>query len=233
MQFESAPSTPADCLRLAGSRSQGWCLGKVGVGPTGIHLAGGGPLSRRQQNPPPVGQDERVCMGYTMSRVGSQFFIAAEDADSALAAIVAMQARAEDMTGGSWDTATGARTEQYYSWMNDIDFNDFRSIEDALQAWGWPVTLDQDGNVIDIHFENEKMGDEDKLFDAIAPYVRPGSYIEMVGEEGDRWRWVFDGKTCKEVAAIVAFPSLTVSVARDEDSEDEEGWPVPWVPLSV
>ena len=34
---------------------------------------------------------------------------------------------------------------------------------------------------------------------AIAPYVEAGSYIEMYGEDGDKWRYVFDGKTVKEV----------------------------------
>jgi hypothetical protein len=33
---------------------------------------------------------------------------------------------------------------------------------------------------------------------AIAPYVEENSYIEMVGEDGDRWRWVFKNGKCEE-----------------------------------
>ena len=29
------------------------------------------------------------------------------------------------------------------------------------------------------------------MFNCIATFVEDGSYIEMVGEDGDLWRWVF------------------------------------------
>ena len=30
----------------------------------------------------------------------------------------------------------------------------------------------------------------------VGPYVEAGSYVEMRGEDGARWRYVFDGKQC-------------------------------------
>lgn len=53
------------------------------------------------------------------------------------------------------------------------------------------------------YFDGEKIGDEFYLFKEIAEYVEAGSYIEYEGEDRHRFRYVFDGKTCKEVEAKV------------------------------
>lgn len=45
----------------------------------------------------------------------------------------------------------------------------------------------------------------------------PGSYIEMRGEDGALWRWVFDGKTCKEITAKITWDN------NDVEEEDEHG----------
>jgi hypothetical protein len=54
-----------------------------------------------------------------------------------------------------------------------------------------------------IHFEGEKIGQEDLLFEAIAPWVRDGSYIEMSGEDDAMWRWFFHAGECHEVTPTI------------------------------
>lgn len=65
------------------------------------------------------------------------------------------------------------------------------------------------GDYILIHgisFEGENQdGTEHEMFNAIAPFVEPGSYIEMQGEDGAIWRWVFQDDTCIEKAAEIGF----------------------------
>jgi len=56
-----------------------------------------------------------------------------------------------------------------------------------------------------MEFEREKIGQEDLLFDAIAPWVREGSYIEMSGEDDAMWRWVFRGGGCHEVTPTITW----------------------------
>lgn len=44
------------------------------------------------------------------------------------------------------------------------------------------------------YFSGEKFGDEYEIFPMLAPYINNG-YIQMLGDDGNRWRWVFkDGK---------------------------------------
>ena len=42
---------------------------------------------------------------------------------------------------------------------------------------------------------SEKLGEEDKLWEQIAPWVNDGSYIQCHGEDSAYWRWAFrEGK---------------------------------------
>lgn len=73
-----------------------------------------------------------------------------------------------------------------------------RSLENAVYQFGWNLEFDDDDNVNGIEHLWECAGDEKRLFHAIAPYVKPGSYIQMTGEDGAQWRWIFDGVCCTE-----------------------------------
>lgn len=99
---------------------------------------------------------------------------------------------------------------KHYSWVETKNFVEARYIEEAMTAWRWCVTYDDSiepnaNDITDINFEGEKLGDDIILFEAIAPYVEAGSYIQMQGEDGLIWRWVFNGKTVKEVNAKLSF----------------------------
>lgn len=103
------------------------------------------------------------------------------------------------------DTTTITLAERHFSWMNNADPDEWETLEDAMASWGYPIETDDEGNVIDIRFHGQKIGDEDQLFDAIAPYVEDGSYIEMTGEDDYVWRWVFNGNRVEEVEGEVVF----------------------------
>ena len=83
------------------------------------------------------------------------------------------------------------------------EFVEARHIEDALKAWRWNGDFDQDGNLLLVYFLGEKLGDETHLFSAIAPFVEDGGYIEMQGEDGCLWRWLFkDGKLTEQTGRV-------------------------------
>jgi hypothetical protein len=88
--------------------------------------------------------------------------------------------------------------ENHYSWV-DSNFRVNNDLPSMLEAWGWEAKLDPDGKIIGINFYNEKMGDDAILLRTIAPFVVDGSYIEMHGEDGACWRWVFVDEMLKEI----------------------------------
>ena len=74
-----------------------------------------------------------------------------------------------------------------------------------LREWRWAPELNDDGDIIALYFEGEKLGDDVLLWQAIAPAVADGSFLEMVGEDGCIWRWWFDGTACDEQSSTVTF----------------------------
>jgi hypothetical protein len=76
-----------------------------------------------------------------------------------------------------------------------------------MNDYGYSVELDDDGNIIDADFPGDKLVyGEKEMFQAIAPYVKDGSFLEMFGEDGSRWRQVFKNGTCKEIVAKTVWP---------------------------
>lgn len=90
------------------------------------------------------------------------------------------------------------------------------SLEDILASFGWIVeTVDKQGNITDIYFDLECLGDEDEWFDVIAPYVRKGSWLAMEGEDGDIWCYYFDGSHCTTHEGCITFPSIPDGAYRE------------------
>ena len=125
-------------------------------------------------------------MGYCMKQRNSNFYVVDEEA-----ALEAIKGLAGKETMGP----------EHFSWVDTREFLYADTFEEAMNAWRWET--DSDWKYI--LFTGEKLGDDNLLFDAIAPYVEAGSYIEMLGEDGQIWRWIFDGKTCREVTAKIIF----------------------------
>ena len=132
-------------------------------------------------------------MGYYMTMHDMKMNIPKANHDRCLKAIKALAAHAWSVRGG-----------HPFAWVRTSEFADATTLREALAAWRC-VDPNQDlvnpdefehGDIRSLYFAGEKLGDDAQLMGAIAPYVEPGSYIEMHGEDGDRWRWYFDGESC-------------------------------------
>ena len=84
--------------------------------------------------------------------------------------------------------------------------NQFDTLEDQLEDWCWSVETNEAGDIVELYLESERLGDEDRWFEVIAPFVEPGSYIDMEGEDSYIWRYYFDGEHCDEYSGVVIFP---------------------------
>ena len=127
-------------------------------------------------------------MGYCISHVDGIFNIKVEKQAGALAAMIKLGSEQDD-----------------FHWVRAADFNKAKSIVDVLEAWRWSPELDDDNNIVNVHFTGEKLGADEVLFQTIAPFVEKGSFLEVQGEDNCLWRWVFDGKTCKEIYAKITW----------------------------
>lgn len=126
-------------------------------------------------------------MGYNIKLVGCDFWIGSENADEALEAL-------------------RHRTEpDRQAWMNRATPEEWDYLKEALEDWRFMATLDDERNIVGLQFIGEKVGDENVLFDTLAPYVGDESYLEFQGADGERWRYVFEGGDVEKVYGEVTF----------------------------
>ena len=131
-------------------------------------------------------------MGYYIDITGSDFRIDAENKSDALEAIF------ELMGDPTVDRRGGNRHHRHFSWLNNATPGEWIALEDAMEDWRFPVVTDEDGNVIGIQFTGQKIGQENLLFERIAPYVENGSYIQFTGEDNHVWRIEFSEDDIEE-----------------------------------
>jgi hypothetical protein len=83
----------------------------------------------------------------------------------------------------------------HFSWVTTESVLNSKTLGEALLAIRYKPLYDESGNIINVAFTGENDGDEEIFFSSIAKYVEPKSYIEFVGEDGNKWIWLFnDGK---------------------------------------
>ena len=133
-------------------------------------------------------------MGYDVFFRESRFFMAAEDKPKALEAILA-------------DPELQEILKPHLTMTRAIEQQAPCRLEDALQWIGnWSVDADDQGNLINLVFDGDQAREAMSLvLECIAPWVKPGSYVVLEGEDGLIWRWYFNGKTIIEQYARLVF----------------------------
>lgn len=141
-------------------------------------------------------------MGYHIEQKDQDFFIHHSNIQNVVNAIHALAKDTDSMTGARFDTK--GLVSKHYAWVNNnyIESNDIREI---LKCWRWYIHTNDIGDIESIYFEGQKLGDDECLLKAIAPFVKDGSYIEMSGEDDALWRWVFKNGQLREAYAKITW----------------------------
>lgn len=140
-------------------------------------------------------------MGYYISTPQTSFSIRTSDISrffDLVSILMSDENIEENGQGGTY--ADGRKTQSWYSWVNTdvvrravLD----RDIRAVFGEWGYDLehANEEDGIshfYLDIRSGNAKIGDEEKFFAAIAPIVVDGSFIDVRGEDGGEWRWMWE-----------------------------------------
>jgi len=147
-----------------------------------------------------------------MKQLDSYFNIGGEHLDEVLREVkllITPEAKEKNGAGGSIWRGKDIPIEKHYAWVDEFGAMNAKTFKEVAKAFRWHIELDDEGDVYWIEFDGEKYGGDELAFlNTIAPYVRKDSYIEMQGEEGERWKWCFDGDTCVEHFAHIDYPTL-------------------------
>lgn len=117
---------------------------------------------------------------------GGEFFIAATDKETARQSL-------RKSLGGS------------YPYVHDT-WRNAGTLEELLKDWRFEVENDvETGDITDLHFTGENAGEEEDLLQALAPFVREGSHLYFVGDDGDSFGYFFEAGRCEYREARVSF----------------------------
>jgi|GEM_PF-6780920 len=89
-----------------------------------------------------------------------------------------------------------------------------------LRQIGYDWEFDENGRIEDTWPKCETLGNEFDTFKEIAKYVDEGCFLEFRGEDGSMWRWIFDGKSCQELNAVLTWPDIPEKSAPKVNNGD-------------
>lgn len=121
-------------------------------------------------------------MGYFVNITEVEWSVAPENEQGALAALRELDTHDEWKFGGTDD-------RRWFMWMPK-PFASYNNLYDFLTDARFSVDVDDDGT--HIRAFDCKHGQESLFLNALAPFVRPGSFIEWLGEDGDAWMFTFE-----------------------------------------
>jgi hypothetical protein len=79
-----------------------------------------------------------------------------------------------------------------------------KSLKEAVRMWRFECSENEEGLDIE-YFTGEKWSsDEPLFFEAIAPFVKNGE-IACTGEDGEKWRYLFENGDVKEQYAVITW----------------------------
>jgi len=141
-------------------------------------------------------------MGYYINIPQSSFAIRTSDLPRFFDLVGNLMSDKNIEENGKGGTRSGGKqTAYWYSWVKTEDVRKAvadRDIVRVFECWGYDLEIvNPDDNGItryylDIRGGDAKIGDEEKLFAAIAPVVEHGSFLDVRGEDGAEWRWLWE-----------------------------------------
>lgn len=128
-------------------------------------------------------------MGYYVSTSATHFHLDKEHFPAAYQALCAINDPKYNHLKSGGSSGPNGQTAWWYSWMTEDYPATTETVTDILDLLGFEISYD-DGNIVGLDYDN-KTGNEDIFFMALAPYVKDGSYIIWKGEDGRMWGWEF------------------------------------------
>lgn len=86
--------------------------------------------------------------------------------------------------------------DKKFDWADEDEILEAETIEECFEGLGYSLKEENENFVID-YYNREKLGDDEKILEAIAKYIPNNSFIQYVGEDGEVFRLVFSNGKCE------------------------------------
>jgi hypothetical protein len=154
-------------------------------------------------------------MGYYVQTTGCSVFLPKARFADAYKALCDLNQHDELKSGGSYGgdkiSAGDPRPDgmtyhpaRWFSWM-DADYpSKCTTMEQVLQEVGFDPYFDYAGNLEALSYDS-KTGCEEIFLNALAPFMRNGSYINWRGEDGELYRYEFQDGQMRQLTGNVTY----------------------------
>jgi len=127
-------------------------------------------------------------MGYYVKLHESTVVIPKENLEEAYNCMCRLNTTHHDIKRGG-----NGRDAKWFSWMDDNYPETCANTEEIFEDLGFEHSVNEDGMTF-TDYDN-KTGQEELFFRSIAHLIKDETYMLWLGEDGDRWAWLFvDGK---------------------------------------
>jgi hypothetical protein len=132
-------------------------------------------------------------MGYYVRSWENNFRLKKEKFDEAYTRMCLLNTtHHEEKRGGSW--SEGEQKKKWFSWIDENYPETCTDVLEIIKALGFEIVLDTNtGDIAALQYDS-KMGQEELFFQSIGDLVEKDSFIVWDGEDGEKWRWFFDGQ---------------------------------------
>lgn len=137
-------------------------------------------------------------MGYYVNTTEVDFFLYQRHFDAVYKRMCDLNDYHDLKSGGSFggnedlDPNERYPKNKWFAWMPYNYPETCKDMFEILQHVGFDWTIDDEGNMSDIRYENNKTGAEDYFLSCFAGYVDAESYVCFEGEDGNHWKYYFN-----------------------------------------
>jgi len=136
-------------------------------------------------------------VGYHVHVTDMSVAIPIEHEDAAFKALVRFNEECPPEMKRGGTIKEDGKERKWFSWMRE-DFSEYDGLGMILHEIGFSYDLvdyrpgKTDGMIVLRGWHGDKQGQEDLLMESIAAWVKPGSFVEWVGDDCHRYRWEFE-----------------------------------------
>ena len=154
-------------------------------------------------------------MGYYVDTLDFNIVITKDKFDKAIEHFHSLMTRVDECGRGG-QFKDGEKVKTWYAWVTTsavleaLDFEDkAQALIKAFREWGYEFEKTTDGSEIRsinlVCREMSKWGDDEHLWNAIAPVLDHNHYIKWCGEENDYWQYKFSDGTLNESSGQIVW----------------------------
>lgn len=157
-------------------------------------------------------------MGYYIRLTDAAFRIKQENLNEGYHLLCDLNRHEELKFGGRWGVKTApkpadsrsvaASPDRWFSWMEWNYDETCHNLGEILEQLGYEMSWAGEPNDSDINgiwCDEHPIGADKYFFDALAPVVEDGSFLEFQGEDGCAWRYVFDHGRMRQLEGVLEF----------------------------